>query len=411
MAMEVDLALNARRFQAGTKDAERALEDLQDVVERFTDEASDAGEEAADYFSIFSDMPGDAKREVDRLNDAVGDAEREFEDAARAAKDFGRDAEDAGDDARKGLDRAGEGLDDFKSEAASSGREAAASFSGEFDDVSDLVQEIAANAFGGFGPAGAVAGLAAAAGIGLAVAGFEAVEERQERINELAAEWATSYAESGQRVLTTTQEIAALQQVYTESYQDLQDNAAEWGVSQETAALAMIGNEAALLASRESLNARMEETNAVAAANTSAYGDVSLAQQGANQEVINGNAALTELEESYALAQEQASAYNQQLVNLATTTAGATSEVNAFGDSVYTLPDGAQIIIDAETGQASTDIENVAYQTNQLDGSTATVTAQAIVGQAETILSNLVRNRSATILAHVRTQAGVPIPF
>lgn len=436
MAMEVDLALNARRFQAGTKDAGKALDDLQDVVEGFTRDASRAGDKSADAFDEVGDAAedaerqvkslgdvaerslddagdaaSDAEREIDDLSDAAKDAEREFKDAADAAKDLGRKAEDAGEDAERAMRDAGEGTQTFKDEAKQNAEEVASSFDGSAESIADGFQGLAASAFSGFGPAGVVAGVAAAAGIGLAIAGFEAVEERQERINELAGEWATNYIESGQRVLTAAQEIAALQQVYTESYQDLRDNAEEWGVSQETAALAMIGNEEALIASRESLNARMEESNAINEAYTSTSGDVSLAQQGTNQELINGDSALTELEASYAQAQEQAAAYNSQLVTLATTTAGTTSEVNEFGDTVYTLPDGHQVIIDAETGQASEDVENVQFQVNNMQDGNVTINAATGPVNASSVNSYVRSNPSVTLRVHAMTARGERIAF
>lgn len=80
------------------------------------------------------------------------------------------------------IDKGKRGLDEFKGEAHSSGKEAAASFGGGFTDVADFVQETAANAFQGFGKLGGAAGLAAAAGIGILTASITAA---QEKINDL----------------------------------------------------------------------------------------------------------------------------------------------------------------------------------------------------------------------------------
>ncbi len=74
---------------------------------------------------------------------------------------------------KKAAEEGKSGMDDFKQEANQTARESAASFDGSAESIVDVFQEVAANAFQGFGPAGAVAGLAIAAGIGLGVKAFE----------------------------------------------------------------------------------------------------------------------------------------------------------------------------------------------------------------------------------------------
>lgn len=98
-----------------------------------------------------------------------------FEKIARSSRSNLRKVDDDVDKAKKGLD-------EFKGEANSSGREAAASFSGGFDDITDTVQEIAANAFAGFGALGAAAGLAAAVGVALIT---KSLTESKDRVADL----------------------------------------------------------------------------------------------------------------------------------------------------------------------------------------------------------------------------------
>lgn len=412
MAMEVDLALNARRFQAGTKDAERALEDLADVVEDFTRDASDAGEEGADSFNILSDAAGDAERDFERAAGSIDDVRDELRRAGDEADDLGRKGKDAGDDVRDGMRRAEDGVQEFKDEANSTAREAAASFDGSAESIADVFQEISANAFAGFGPAGAVAGLAAAAGIGLAVAGFEAIGEATEESKERAAEWASAYIEAGATVLDSATRAALASDIITDPdrWQEAQDNAREWGVSTSVAVAAMTGETWALEAAQASLNERQQEAADTSAAYTDAFGNVSLAQQGANQDVINGQAALDAINEEMENGALGAATYSESLRLMAENTAGATQTTNEFGDAVYALPDGTTVTVDADTGQATLDVSNVDTALNNLDGSTAMVTALATVNQAESALTNLVRNRSAIVVAHVRDQRGVPIP-
>lgn len=124
-------------------------------------------------FSILSDV---AKFDTDKpakglddLADSAEDAgkkvDRAFDKIAASSKASLGKVDRAAHDAEKGLD-------EFKDEAAGTSREAAASFQGVEDGLS-AVQEVAANAFAGFGPAGAAAGLLAAGGIGLVFSGLQ----------------------------------------------------------------------------------------------------------------------------------------------------------------------------------------------------------------------------------------------
>ncbi|WP_419704992.1 hypothetical protein [Promicromonospora sp. NFX87] len=86
-----------------------------------------------------------------------------------------------------------DGLHEFRDEANSTAREAAASFDGSFESAADAVQETAANALAGFGPIGAAAGLAAAAGLGIVLAKLNEISEATNAAAEEGAEWSTSF--------------------------------------------------------------------------------------------------------------------------------------------------------------------------------------------------------------------------
>ena len=140
--------------------------DVKGVI-KGTDKISDALDDVADDLK-------DLGKDGDRLEDKVSSAfKSRSEDARNAGKDIGRHVKD-------GTDKAGAGLDDLKSESASTAKESAASFA-SIEDAAGALQEVAANAFVGFGPAGMAAGLVAAAGIGLAVS---ALTEHADKINE-----------------------------------------------------------------------------------------------------------------------------------------------------------------------------------------------------------------------------------
>lgn len=207
---EIDMALNASGVAKGSNDAEKALKKLEDAV---------------------SDIGSGGARDVDDLEDALKDAQRETNELADDSKDAGRDIEraykDAGDGIKKGV---GDGLHDAKDEAKQSGREAAASFSGEWDDVGDFLQETLANAFGGFGPLGAAAGIAAAAGLGVITS---TILGQQEAADELKARLSAAYqeaAEEGRTYLDTAQIIAEASDLMFNK-----DRADEWKQVQEDA--------------------------------------------------------------------------------------------------------------------------------------------------------------------------------
>lgn len=405
--ISISVASDTRDFLRGVKSG--VLEPLEDV----SDALKDVERESDTAGSALEDAMRDGQRKTEDAADEVKDLKDALRDAERNAKDLGRAGKDAGDDTRDGMRRAEEGVEEFRDEANSTAREAAASFDGSAESIGDAFQEIAANAFVGFGPAGAVAGLAAAGGIGLATAAFTAHDEAMELSRERTAEWAQAYIEAGSSRLTMAQLISRTESILTDStaMQEARDNAAEWGVSVNTAVAAMAGDVAAFEDVQAGLLERQQELADFSQnPDNLPYGLFQQQLQDMSVDVRNGEEALTALQSEMEGGADAAAIFSEYLRTAALTTEGATVAVNEFGDSVYTLPDGAQIIIDAETGQASTDIGNVAFQTNQLDGQSATVTATAVVAQAESILANLVRNRSATITAHIRDQRGVSIP-
>lgn len=181
--ISLDFAADVSSFLRGTGDIETALDDVSDSLTGLEDQSSDATRALTD----------DMEKIAREADDSADKTKRSFKDAFDAVS---KDADDAGrkvgKDLEDGFDKAGQGADDFKDEAASSAREGAASFSGEFEDVADFIQETLANALSGFGPVGAAAGLAAAAGLGILIsqlqASAEKAEESKQRIIDLADE-------------------------------------------------------------------------------------------------------------------------------------------------------------------------------------------------------------------------------
>lgn len=128
---------------------------------------------------------GDDSKSAGRQLDGLGtDAKAAATKVDNAFDAIARSSNAAAKDVKSDTHKAGEALDHFKDEAGGTGREAAASFSGGFEDIAGAVQETAANALGGLGPVGAAAGIAAAAGIGVLVSQLQAAQERINDVKE-----------------------------------------------------------------------------------------------------------------------------------------------------------------------------------------------------------------------------------
>ena len=263
--INIDIAANVRDFQKATSDAEKGLDDVSDALDALAKGAQQEAREAGRGISDgFKDGTREAEKAVDKLGDDMGDSvkdgarevdqeteklEKSFKQLADTAK---RETKDLGDpmaiSTRKGVDDAKEGLNEFKDEANSTAKESAASFDGSFESIGDVVQEIAANAFAGFGPAGAVAGIAAAAGIGIAIAKMEEGAESTERFKERVGELTGELIEVGtgtvgiEYIVDKLKEMATATDDAEVSLSDLKDVADESGSSYTDLARAYAGS-------------------------------------------------------------------------------------------------------------------------------------------------------------------------
>lgn len=221
--IKIDFISDVGKFLSGTKDIESALDKVSDALDDVAKDADDAGKKLGDGISDGADKAADSAKDLDKgFKDSLDTVKDEAQDAGRKLgselEDGSKDASDAGDkmerkfrdsfdavktdskatgdrvgtDIKDGFRKAEDAADEFKDEAQQTSREAAASFTGDFEDVADAIQETLANAFVGFGPAGAVAGMAAAAGVGILIATLqnssEKAAEAKDRIIDLANE-------------------------------------------------------------------------------------------------------------------------------------------------------------------------------------------------------------------------------
>ena len=182
--ISINFLADVRDFLKGTKNVEDGLDDVADSLD---------------------DVAKEGEQSTEKLEDG-------FKELAKAAK---RSGDDIGDNMRQGFKRAESGAQEFRDEANSTAKESAASFDGSAESIVDSFQEIAANAFAGFGAAGAIAGLAAAAGIGVASAAILDAEEKAKAAKERVAELGIAFIESGADVAQVEAFNEELQKIVT----------------------------------------------------------------------------------------------------------------------------------------------------------------------------------------------------
>lgn len=232
--IKLDVLANVRDFQRGTDDVADALDDVADSLD---------------------DVVRDGERSGERL-------ERSFAELATAAR---RSGDDAGDGLRKGFKRAEDGVQDFKQEANQSLRETAASVS-SVEDGLDAVQEIAANALGGFGPAGAAAGLVAATGIGLATTALQGNQEAADETKRRFADMYSEAIEDGRTFLTESQILAESLRIINDperqgEYNDAVNDAKVLNLDINDTIRARAGDEEKIALVREAAKRVSEEMN------------------------------------------------------------------------------------------------------------------------------------------------------
>ena len=147
-----------------TSDVKRGMGDIEDALDKVSDALDDVGKDG---------------------DDASDKLERSFADMARETK---KEARDMGKDVTKSFQKmeqdGGEATKKMQQDGTAEAEQLASSFDGSAESIVDGFQGAAASMFSGFGPAGAVAGLAAAAGIGLI---SKSLQDAQEEADNLAA--------------------------------------------------------------------------------------------------------------------------------------------------------------------------------------------------------------------------------
>ena len=228
--VRLDLTTDTRDIKKGFKDVEDALEDVADSLD---------------------DVAKDGEASTEKLEKSFSELARETK---ADAKEMARDVTGSYDKMERG------GKDATKQMATDGAAEAeqlAGSFDGSAESIVDGFQGAASSMFSGFGPAGAAAGLAAAAGIGLITAEFQKAQEEAEATAAATDEMVASMLESGSTFVTEQAKLNALEAFLgdAEARKKAEEFADKVGVDLVEFSSAMFG----LAGDRENVEAKISE--------------------------------------------------------------------------------------------------------------------------------------------------------
>lgn len=212
---EIDMGLNASDVARGANDAKRSLEKLEDAV---------------------ADTSKGGARDLDALED-------ELKDVQKGAERAGRELDDMGTNSKRSFADASDNVRGFKDEAVQNFSEVASSFNGDMQDMADGVQGLTG---------GLASSLTPGIGIPIAIIGaiagsflqswITAAEDSEQRIDDMYA----AMTDAGSRFLSNDYFNKALADLDTSKIEEAQQKAIDLGVEERDVLRAMVGDREAI---------------------------------------------------------------------------------------------------------------------------------------------------------------------
>lgn len=340
---EIGIAADTRGFDEGVRSGIiKPLEKAEDAFKDLERAASDAGRDGA--------------RDVSRLEDALQDARKESERTEKGLRDVGETGEN-------GFRRLGDKGAEVSGELRQNLGETFSSFRGDLEDLPQIAQDTLGG-LAGSGALGGIGGLAAtaagAAGLGLIIGAMDQIDAKNEELSQRAGEMAQAFIDAGSNVLSATSVAAASADVITDNdkRKQVQAYADALGIDLATAVRAYVGDANAMKVVDAQAAKAKEENLAIADAQKKSLEALTPEQQKSLERNMAAIGAQRELNGVIADANTKFNDQQSVLQGLINDAQGATKEVDAVGNALYTLPDGTQIMVEAKTGQATTDISN-----------------------------------------------------
>lgn len=356
--IEIGVASETKAFKQGVESG--IITPLEDAVEALDDLGkADGAEKLERAMESAQDASKDLKREVERT---ASDIEAEFR----------RSYKKVGDSSNEGMGHASENVQEFKREALSNFSEVTSSFDGSMSSIQDLAQgTLGGLAAGIAGPVGLVAG-GVAAGVGLAGGAFTSMTEQSEQMKENVSENFREMADNGIEAWGSLQsETQRLTDAYADHEDEIKKIAEITGLSFEQVASAWAGNKDAI----DRVTAAYDEALAKQT-------EFASAEDAEAFKLMWGAAIkpLNDVTDGYDKAREKAerlAAQQSEIWKSAIAGADEASvEVDEFGNKLVTLPDGTQVLIEAETKVAT---QNLDKFKGDVDGVPETVKTTAIL--------------------------------
>lgn len=344
--IEIALASETKAFKQGIETG--VIKPLEDAIKQLRELGDTDG---ADQLEA---QLRDAQKATERLGDetkiTAARIEREYRDAYRQMK---RSAEDASDESRRSMGKVGERSAEVGQEVRQNlGEGIANAARGDFEALSDTIGDTFGGAVAGIGGLGTAAlGVAGALGLGAVTAAFQAIQQEQERAAEAAARWAEAFITAGGDVVGAARTVAEVTSIATdpERYKQAQDNARNWGIDVSTAMRAMAGDATALTIAQDGVNQKMVDYEAQGSKTSETALNL-------RNQWEAGKNSLQQLNGDMEAGRTAARNVSDALLAVVAASSDAAVEVDELGNKVVTLPDGAEIMINAKTGQATQDV-------------------------------------------------------
>lgn len=344
--IEIALASETKAFKQGIETG--VIKPLEDAIKKLRDLGDTDGADQLEK------QLRDAQKATEKLGDetkiTAARIEREYRDAYRQMK---RSAEEASDDSRRSMALVGERSAEVGQEVRQNlGEGIANAARGDFTALADTIGDTMGGAVAGIGGLGTAAlGIAGALGLGAVTAAFQAIQQEQERAAEAAARWAEAFITAGGDVVGAAHTVAEVTSIATdpERYKQAQDNARNWGIDVSTAMRAMAGDATALTIAQDGVNQKMVDYEAQGSKTSETALNL-------RNQWEAGKNSLQQLNGDMEAGRTAARNVSDALLAVVAASSDAAVEVDELGNKVVTLPDGAEIMINAKTGQATQDV-------------------------------------------------------
>lgn len=347
-AISINVAANVR-------DAVRGVDNVADAVEEVSDRLRDMTKDSDQSADRLERDFKEVQRSTDKTSD---DIKRKFRDAY---KSVGKSSDDAADDAARAQRRMSEQSEEVGQEIRQNlGEGIANAARGDFEGLADVIGDTLGGAVAGIGGIGTAAiGAAGALGLGAIVGVINLINEEAAKSQQAAYDLANAYIDAGTTALDAVTLAARVQNVLTDPEARKEAEALKdvLGVDLPDAARILAGDTNALAAQYELLRGKQQELNAQRDANRDATAQEVLDWQDAQRALDAAAGALDKVADRNTVAAETARAQSDALKGLINDAGQVTEEIDELGNVLYTLPDGKQILINADTGMATTNID------------------------------------------------------